>query len=248
MAGLVRRGLASMAASASGLASARPFKTVIIEGNIASGKTEFLQFFKQYSNAKIFAEPIEKWRYGSGFNLLDLMYSDPSRWSLTFQTYVQLTMLDLHTKTDGVKAGDTKVMERSIYSAKYCFVENLHNNKYLQDPEYAVLTQWFDWIIRNTNCSADLIIYLKTRPETVYERLVKRQRPEERRLPLEYLQALHQLHEDWLIHEKFPCPKVQVIDANADLSDLRPIYEKAVREILSIDPDEPAVMNGELAM
>lgn len=35
--------------------------------------------------------------------LQDLMYSDPSRWSLTFQTYVQLTMLDLHTRHDGLK-------------------------------------------------------------------------------------------------------------------------------------------------
>ena len=26
------------------------------------------------------------------------MYEDPSRWSLTFQTYVQLTMLETHAK------------------------------------------------------------------------------------------------------------------------------------------------------
>ena len=55
------------------------------------------------------------------------MYDDPQRWSLTFQTYVQLTMMELHErKTVDPKA--VKMMERSIYSAKYCFVENLRIN------------------------------------------------------------------------------------------------------------------------
>ena len=52
-----------------------------------------------------------------------MMYKDPHRWSLTFQTYVQLTMLQAHTKPHTTPV---RLMERSIYSAKYCFVENLH--------------------------------------------------------------------------------------------------------------------------
>jgi len=45
----------------------------------------------------------------------DLMYKDPVKWSLCFQSYVQLTMLDLHTKP---VAQPIKLMERSIFSAK----------------------------------------------------------------------------------------------------------------------------------
>ena len=43
------------------------------------------------------------------------MYDNPSRWALTFQSYVQLTMLDLHTCAS---AHPVKMMERSIYSAR----------------------------------------------------------------------------------------------------------------------------------
>nr|CAD7568877.1 unnamed protein product [Timema californicum] len=50
-----------------------------------------------------------------GVFVLGLMYEDPKRWSLTFQTYVQLTMLDLHTRHT---AQPTKLMERSIFSAR----------------------------------------------------------------------------------------------------------------------------------
>ena len=41
-------------------------------------------------------EPVKKWRDVRGHNALAKMYEDPTRWSLTFQTYVQLTMLETH--------------------------------------------------------------------------------------------------------------------------------------------------------
>lgn len=47
----------------------RPF-TVIVEGNIGSGKTTFLEYFKKYNNVCVLAEPIEMWRNCNGHNLL----------------------------------------------------------------------------------------------------------------------------------------------------------------------------------
>ena len=80
------------------LVNSRPF-TVVVEGNIGSGKTTFLQHFNKFSeDVEILAEPVDKWRNASGHNLLQMMYEDPCRWSLAFQTYVQLTMVQNHTK------------------------------------------------------------------------------------------------------------------------------------------------------
>ena len=45
------------------------------------------------------------------------------RWAMPFQSYVQLTMLDNHLHQS---AKPVKLMERSIFSARYCFVENMH--------------------------------------------------------------------------------------------------------------------------
>lgn len=44
------------------------------------------------------------------------MYSDPKKWAFTFQSYVQLTMLEQHTKPT---KSMVKLMERSIFSARY---------------------------------------------------------------------------------------------------------------------------------
>ena len=49
------------------------------------------------------------------------------------------------------------MLERSIYSAKYCFVENLRQQAKMPEAEYVVLTEWFDWLTRNLDMHVDLI-------------------------------------------------------------------------------------------
>lgn len=44
------------------------------------------------------------------------------------------------------------------------------------------------------------LVYLRTTPEVVYERMKVRGRSEESTVDLGYLKQLHDLHEDWLIH------------------------------------------------
>ncbi|XP_046662371.1 LOW QUALITY PROTEIN: deoxynucleoside kinase-like [Homalodisca vitripennis] len=201
----------------------RPF-TVFVEGNIGSGKTTFLNHFSKY-DAMILAEPVDLWRNVRGHNMLELMYNDQARWSLAFQTIVQKTMLDLHIRKT---SKPIKMMERSIYSARYCFVENLLRNNVLAPPSYAVLDEWFQWIVKNFDTHGDLIVYLRTEPEVVYQRMKSRARTEEAQVPLEYLQQLHQMHDDWLLHKSvFSCPApVIVIDANKELSDMMEEYER----------------------
>lgn len=47
----------------------KPF-SVIVEGNIGSGKTSFLNHLKRYENVCVFAEPVCKWQNCRGNNLL----------------------------------------------------------------------------------------------------------------------------------------------------------------------------------
>ncbi|XP_059849271.1 thymidine kinase 2, mitochondrial isoform X1 [Hypanus sabinus] len=201
---------------------------ICVEGNIASGKTTCLEYFARYSNIEVLLEPVSKWRNIWNHNLLGLMYEDPSRWAITLQTYVQLTMLQQHTRPLTLPV---RMMERSIYSAKYIFVENHYQSSIMPAVDYAVLTEWFDWIVGNTNVSVDLIVYLQTTPETCYQRLKARCRSEEKIIPLDYLRRLHQLYEDWLVKQtsfKVPAP-VLVIPADQDLEEMLEQY-KAHRE------------------
>nr|XP_022296986.1 thymidine kinase 2, mitochondrial-like isoform X1 [Crassostrea virginica] len=205
--------------------------TVCVEGNIASGKSTLLEHFKTNQNVETFEEPRGKWRNVHGFNALELFYRDHERWSMTLGTYIQLTMLEMHQKQT-VKP--VKLMERSIYSTKYCFMQNMKESGELQDIDHTIITEWFNWIIRNHDCRVDLIVYLQSKPETVHQRIKNRKLNGEEDIPLEFLQTMHDFHEDWLIkRSKFAVPsKVLVIPADSSLEEMHQIYAAKESEIL----------------
>uniref|UniRef100_A0A3P8WL28 Thymidine kinase 2, mitochondrial n=1 Tax=Cynoglossus semilaevis TaxID=244447 RepID=A0A3P8WL28_CYNSE len=205
---------------------------VCIEGNIASGKTTFLEYFSKTSNIEVLTEPVSKWRDVQGHNPLSLMYQDPERWGMTLQTYVQLTMLDRHLTP---MSASVRMMERSIFSAKYIFVENLSRSGKMPAVDYAILSEWFDWITTNISIPVDLIVYLQTSPQTCHDRLKQRCREEEKVIPLKYLDSIHQLHEDWLIKQtSFPLPApVLVIPADHDRQEMQNQYEENRDKIIA---------------
>ncbi|XP_038628480.1 thymidine kinase 2, mitochondrial isoform X2 [Tachyglossus aculeatus] len=211
----------------------RKRKTVIcIEGNIASGKTTCLDYFSGTTDIEVLTEPVSKWRNVRGHNPLSLMYQDASRWGMTLQTYVQLTMLEQHTRP---QISPIRMMERSIHSAKYIFVENLYRSGKMPEVDYVVLTEWFDWIMKNIAVPVDLIVYLQTSPETCYKRLKMRCREEEKVIPMEYLEAIHHLYEEWLIKQslfKVSSP-VLVMEANHDMPEMLEQFEQNWDRILA---------------
>ncbi|XP_035719841.1 deoxynucleoside kinase-like isoform X1 [Vespa mandarinia] len=208
----------------------RPF-TVCVEGNIGSGKTTFLNHFKSYDNTVVLQEPVELWRDVAGVNLLELMYKDPKRYAFIFQSNVQLTMLQLHTYKTQLPY---KVMERSVYSARL-FIENMKRNKILQDVEVVVLEEWFDWCIKNANIETDLIIYLRTSPEIVNQRMRIRARKEENLVSLEYLKRIHEIHDEWLLYQSLfslPAPVI-ILDGNKSTEEMVIEFEKCKNVIFT---------------
>ncbi|KAK9306100.1 hypothetical protein QLX08_003152 [Tetragonisca angustula] len=213
----------------------RPF-TVCIEGNIGSGKTTFLSHFKQFDNTTVLQEPVELWRNVAGTNLLELMYTDTKRYSFLFQSYVQLTMLQLHTYKSAMPY---KIMERSVFSAR-CFIENMKRTKLLEDVEVVVLEDWYDWCIQNANIVTDLIVYLRTSPDVVYNRMKTRARKEENSVSLEYLRQLHNIHDEWLYDQtlfNLPAP-VLTIDGNKSLEEMVIQFENCKNLIFNRKEEE----------
>ncbi|XP_055678573.1 deoxynucleoside kinase isoform X1 [Lutzomyia longipalpis] len=237
MRGTFCRFISRMASSGAKFCSeGQPF-TVFIEGNIGSGKTTFLNHFQKYQDLVcLLTEPVEQWRNCGGVNLLDLMYKEPYRWAMPFQTYVTITMLNMHVQPT---TKPVKLMERSMYSARYCFVENMMQSGMLHEGMYNILQEWYASIERMINVQADRIIYLRTDPEVAYERVRARARSEESCVPLEYLRQIHERYENWLIHGQHPCPApVTVLNANLDLSNIGTEYVRSESSIL-----EPIIQN-----
>ena len=209
--------------------------TVIIEGNIGSGKSTLLNKFSSYKGIDILPEPVDKWRSLNGQNLLQLMYQDPAKHSMMFQSYVQLTMMQNHIQKPSSSNTDLKILERSLFSAKYCFIKHAREHGNLSDAEYEVITDWFDYLTRRSqlDLQVDLVVYVRTSPEVAWNRVKSRGRSEEDTVPLKYLQEIHQLHEDWLFT---PNPdfnvEVMIIDGDQDLIDGTHRHQDIVRRVL----------------
>lgn len=189
-----------------------------------------MDHFRKLGNVSVFAEPVDKWRDLNGHNLLQLMYENPDRHSLTFQSYVQLTMAQIHAEK--TPPGKVKMMERSLWSARYVFSENLKRSGKMASSEFEVLDSWFDFLRTSdqVDLGADLVIYLRTSPEVSYERLKARARPEEKVVSIDYLRDVHELHEKWLILNKdssrYGGAKLLVIDANKDMTEVPHVYSE----------------------
>jgi thymidine kinase len=82
--------------------------------------------------------------------------------------------------------------------------------------------------VRNIQVSVDLIVYLRTTPEICYQRLKMRCREEEKVIPLEYLDAVHRLYEEWLITGSlFPAAApVLVMDADHSMEKMLQLFEQ----------------------
>jgi deoxyadenosine/deoxycytidine kinase len=225
--------------------------TIVVEGNIGAGKTTFLNHFRDISIVDVYEEPVNKWRNCRGHNLLQQMYDDPVHVSPTFQSYVLLTMLEQHRKKS---TRMVKIMERSISSAKHCFMKQLLNTNMMKDSDHAVLSEWFEYIERDEqlDTNVDLIIYLQTDPTVAYQRLLERNRSEECTVPYSHISDIHALHEDWLVGSNprslNPVP-VLILDGNKDISNYKlesDIILTEIYEYLSIKKSilRPAISVG----
>ena len=71
-----------------------------------------------------------------------------------------------------------------------------------------------------TGLEVDLVVYIRTDPGLLQERIMRRGRAEEEGLSLQYLQALHEKHEQWLIAGQWPRPApVEVRSSDLRITD-----------------------------
>ena len=178
---------------------------ISVEGNIGSGKSTFLNKISSLLNLYGILEPHTLWQNINGHNLLEEFYKNPNRWAYSFQTYVFLTRVGSLEKavnaTHDLK-NVTYVMERSVYTDKFCFAKACHELGSMNDLEWNMYVAWYDWLVYNHVQKPHGIIYLRVEPEISFERTRIRNRSEEQGVPLSYLKLLHEKHDNWLLYKK----------------------------------------------
>lgn len=214
-------------------------KNFIIEGNIGAGKSTFLSLIEKELPVQVVYEPHAKWQdVGAGDNLLEKFYNDTPRWAYTFQSYAFITRIIEQQEKAKQNEYGTQVLERSVYSDRYCFAKNCFEMGTMSPLEWKLYQEWFEWLIVNYAPKPTGFIYLKTEPQTCYDRLTKRARHEEVGVSLEYLQSLHNKHESWLLDKQDIASYLQdvpvlVLDCNSEFENNSKQMEKHRDAIVS---------------
>jgi len=200
-------------------------RIISIEGNIGTGKSTFVNYLKTHAstvdNCIFLEEPLSIWQQlqdEQSRNILQLFYTDKTRWTFTFQLSVLLSRIQLLMDTIKEHPTKTIVIERSICSDRNIFAKLSYSQSYMTVLEWNLYNSWFDMVTTHSSCVPTEYVYLHTDPETCYSRMVKRSRTEESEVSLEYIHLVHNAHTEWLKEladeNKYP---VHTIDFTRDM-------------------------------
>lgn len=203
----------------------------LLEGNIGAGKSTLLnRIAEHYGNRFVLIqEPVDEWstfKDKNGKSIFEHFYEDKARYSFMFQVFVMQSRL--HRLLEAIRNHPNAIvfMERSLYSDYYIFADLLHTQNLISDMEYSVYKSIWNNFVRNfMEEHIKGVIYLHVEPEVALERIKVRNRNGESAISLDYLKALHEQHQKWLIgkeHADCNVDNILVLDAakHVELTDV----------------------------
>jgi len=205
---------------------------ISVEANVGAGKSSFLKIFgnKWPETFNVIYEPLDEWqqKYSDvNNNILGLFYGNIPRWGYTFQSNAFITRIQ---KYENEKVSEKiNLTERSIFSDRHIFAQMLYDDGLMNEIEWKLYLNWFEWLNDKFNAKPEAIIYLRCDPEIAYERVKKRARSEEEAVSLDYLKRLSEYHDKWLLNEK--TIPVKIVNVDEDFIDNEEKIQSMYREL-----------------
>ncbi|MBU1429151.1 deoxynucleoside kinase [Myxococcota bacterium] len=169
---------------------------------MGAGKSTLVRFLEAHFGLTPFHEPNEANPF------LSLFYEDMSRWAFHSQIFFLTHKFRLHQEL--THHPGTVVQDRTIYEDAEIFAENLYRSGLMTEDEHETYREMYEAIVQTLR-PPDLMIYLRAEVKTVRRRIRYRGRPEEKNLPLKYVQRLHALYEEWFDrYDRSPTLVIQV--------------------------------------
>lgn len=152
------------------------------------GKSTLVDILHNKYDSVVLKEPLDKWiEYG----LLENFYSDMERYSYTFQTSAILLKMKEYKQVLQMNENKSLYIYDTLPHTDYCFAKMLYDNGKMNEMEWKLYNDWFDFFIEEYFNIPNLkIIYLYTEPEIILSRIKHRGRKEEESITLEYLTNL----------------------------------------------------------
>jgi deoxyadenosine/deoxycytidine kinase len=176
---------------------------IAIAGNIGSGKSTLTRMLAQHYGWTPRFEPVDINPY------LEDYYKDMSRWSFNLEVYfLKQRFRDL---LEIASSPETIIQDRSIYEGVYVFTANNRAMGNLSDRDFETYMELFEQMTEIVRYP-DLMIYLRSSVPHLVQNIQKRGRDYEQAIPIDYLQGLNKLYEDF-IYKKYR-GRVLTIDVN----------------------------------
>jgi deoxyadenosine/deoxycytidine kinase len=197
---------------------------ISIDGNIGSGKSTLVSIlkniFNNVDNVCFLQEPVDTWneiRDENNVTILELFYKNPKEFAFSFQMMAYISRLSILRKAINNKKYKYIITERCLFTDANVFAKMLYDDKKISRIEYTIYKQWFNEF--TDNLPNHKYIYIKTSPNTSYERVVKRNREGEV-IPIDYLEKCHDYHEKWLYNnETDSSNEILQLDGNIDINE-----------------------------
>jgi len=210
---------------------------VSIEGNIGVGKSTFIEIIKnKMQNCDFVAEPVDEWKNIKDEldkNILQAYYDNFSRWALTFQNLTLITRLISLEKIILNGQHNLIFLDRSIQTDKNIFEKLLFADGQINLMEHQIYNLYYDYInnsVLSKYANKTIYIYLRCSPEKSMERIMKRNRPEEQTISIEYLTKLHNYHDEWLQSQNNNF-NVVILDCNDDFENNEQLQNQMIEQI-----------------
>uniref|UniRef100_A0A6C0AF74 Deoxynucleoside kinase domain-containing protein n=1 Tax=viral metagenome TaxID=1070528 RepID=A0A6C0AF74_9ZZZZ len=185
-------------------------KLISSEGSIAAGKSTLISILegKNYEDLIILKEPVDEWLKIQDSNkksLFEHFYEDKKKYGFSLQIYALFTRFKLLAESFEIAekweiknpGREMKILaERTILSDFKIFASLLHEEGIIEELNFQIYKSWFEYF--SEKYKIDKIIYLKTDPKICFDRIKTRDRDGEDNIESDYLNKIHQKHEDMI--------------------------------------------------
>lgn len=166
-------------------------RVIAVAGNMGAGKSSLTEWLQQQFGMVPFFEPNDENPYLSDF------YGDMKRWALSSQLFFLVRRFEIHRAIDRRPPdGKAVVQDRTLYEDAEVFAAHLHEAGHLDDRDWRMYQDLYA-TLRQEIRPPDLMIYLRCPLKTLTQRVKKRGRAFEKKIPKSYLASLERLYEDW---------------------------------------------------
>jgi deoxyadenosine/deoxycytidine kinase len=178
---------------------------ISVMGTMGSGKTTAARLIAKELNFTLVEE-----NFGENA-FLPRFYNDMKRWAFHSQTFFLMEKITQMLETPKMLAAGAVVQDTPIYQDAFSYAKAQHVLGHMDDAEwklYQKIYKSFEPYFPRPDC----IVFLETSIPAIAERIEKRGRGYEQKIPLAYLELLDMLNHKWLSENK----KIPVLTIKTD--------------------------------